>query len=189
VQLVIYPTGAGEPQRLPRGALEAYQSASWFPDGRSVLVVGNELGKASRCYAQGVSGGPPRPVTPAGTTSGHVSPDGQQILYSIPGGAYFIQLDGEEKARSVPGLTADDEVIRWSADGRALDVFRAASMPFRIERLDIVSGRRTLVREVAPVDRTGVLRAMGATVSDDGRAYAYRFVRVVSQLFAVEGAR
>jgi Tol biopolymer transport system component len=188
-QLVIYPTGAGEPQRLPRGALEAYQSASWFPDGRSVLVVGNELGKASRCYAQGVSGGPPRPVTPAGTTSGHVSPDGQQILYSIPGGAYFIQLDGEEKARSVPGLTADDEVIRWSADGRALDVFRAASMPFRIERLDIVSGRRTLVREVAPVDRTGVLRAMGATVSDDGRAYAYRFVRVVSQLFAVEGAR
>ena len=116
-------------------------------------MVGNELGKASRCYAQGVSGGPPRPVTPAGTTSGHVSPDGQQILYSIPGGAYFIQLDGEEKARSVPGLTADDEVIRWSADGRALDVFRAASMPFRIERLDIVSGvgrRQGLRVQVCP---------------------------------------
>ena len=89
----------------------------------------------------------------------------------------------------MPGLTAQDEVIRWSADGRGLDVFRAADMPFRFERLDIASGRRTLVREVAPVDRTGVLRALGATVTDDSRAYAYRYIRVVSQLFAVEGAR
>ncbi|MGD1149358.1 MAG: protein kinase [Thermoanaerobaculaceae bacterium] len=188
-QLVIYPTGPGEPRRLPRGDLEAYQSASWFPDGKSVLVVGNEPGKASRCYAQDVSGGPPRPLTPEGTTSGYVSPDGRQVLYSKTGGAYFIQRDGEREARSVPGVTADDEVIRWGADGRALDVFRAANMPFRIERLDITSGRRALVREVAPADRRGVLRAMGATVTDDEKAYAYRCVRMVSQLFAVDGAR
>ena len=188
-QLVIYPTGPGEPRRLPRGDLEAYQSASWFPDGKSVLFCGNEPGKASRCYAQDVAGGPPRPVTPEGTTSGEVSPDGRQILCSRPGGAYFIQNEGDAVARRVPGLTAQDEVIRWSADGRGLDVFRAADMPFRFERLDIASGRRTLVREVAPVDRTGVLRALGATVTDDSRAYAYRYIRVVSQLFAVEGAR
>ena len=188
-QLVIYPTGPGEPRRLPRGDLEAYQSASWFPDGKSVLFCGNGPGKASRCYAQDVSGGPPRPVTPEGTTSGEVSPDGRQILCSKPGGAYFIQNEGDEIARSVPGLTAEDEVIRWSSDGRGIEVFRAADMPFRFERLDIASGRRTLVREVAPVDRTGVLQALGAAVADDGRAYAYRYIRVVSQLFAVEGAR
>ena len=85
-QLVIYPTGPGETRRLPRGDLETYQSAGWFPDGKSVLVVGNEAGKASRCYAQDVSGGPPRPVTPEATTNGRVSPDGLQILYSKPGG-------------------------------------------------------------------------------------------------------
>ena len=82
----IYPTGPGETRRLPRGNLEAYQSASWFPDGKSVLVCGNEAGKASRCYAQDVSGGLPRPVTPEATTNGTVSPDGLQILYSKPGG-------------------------------------------------------------------------------------------------------
>jgi serine/threonine protein kinase len=63
-QLVIYPTGPGETRRPPRGDLETYHSASWFPDGKSILVVGNEAGKASRCYAQDVSGGPPRAVTP-----------------------------------------------------------------------------------------------------------------------------
>src|SRR5450830_140038 len=90
-QLVIYPTGPGETQRLPRGNLEAYQTAGWFPDGKSVLVVGNETGKASRCYAQDLSGGPPRPVTPEATTNGLVSPDGLQILYSKTGGTYFTQ--------------------------------------------------------------------------------------------------
>jgi serine/threonine protein kinase len=84
-QLVIYPTGPGEPRRLPRGNLETYRSATWFPDGKSILVAGNEAGKASRCYEQDVSGGAPRPVTPEATTNGTVSPDGLQILYAKPG--------------------------------------------------------------------------------------------------------
>ncbi|MFI5166994.1 MAG: protein kinase [Thermoanaerobaculales bacterium] len=187
-QLVIYPTGPGAARRLPREGLEAYQSANWFPDGKSVLFCGNEPGKASRCYAQSISGGPPRPVTPEGTTSGVVSGDGQRILCSSPGGNYSLLRSGEETVQTVPGLTTADEIIRWSTDGRSVDVFRAADMPFQIERLDIATGRRTLVREVAPVDRTGVLRAKDATLTDDDKSYAYRYFRMVSQLFLVEGA-
>jgi hypothetical protein len=188
-QLVIYPTGPGETRRLPRGDLEAYQSAGWFPDGKSVLVCGNEAGKASRCYAQDLSGGPPRPVTPEATTNGQVSPDGQQILYSKTGGTYFIQHAGGGTAQAVLGLTADDQVIQWSADGRSVYVYRPTSMPFRLERLDIVSGRREMVREVAPADRTGVLYSTGAALTDDTKSYAYDVKRMTSQLFVVEGAR
>ena len=188
-QLVIYPTGPGEARRLPRGDLEAYQTASWSPDGRSVLVVGNEVGKASRCYTQDLSGGLPRPVTPEGTTNGTVSPDGLQVLYSGTGERYFIQRIGGGTPQAVPGLTADDQVIRWSADGRSAFLLRGASLPFRLERLDLASGRRELLREIAPADRAGVLQGVMAAVTDDTRSYAYQYSRMTSQLFVVEGVR
>ena len=191
-RLVIYPTGPGETRRLPRGDLETYQiyAGGWFPDGKSVLFCANEAGKASRCYAQDVSGGPPRPVTPEATTGCRVSPDGLQILYSKPGGTWFIQRSGGGTAQAVPGLTADDRVIRWSADGRSVYVLdRDATLPFRFERVDLASGRRDLIREVAPADRTGVLRCFGAAVTDDAKSYAYGYIRLTSQLFVVEGAR
>jgi Tol biopolymer transport system component len=188
-QLVIYPTGPGETRRLARGGLEAYQSARWFPDGKSVLVCGNEVGKASRCYAQDLSGGPPRPLTPEATTNGLVSPDGLRILFSKTGGTYFTQSVKGGTAQAVPGLTADDLVIQWSADDRSVYVYRPANVPFRIERLDLASGRRELVREVAPSDRTGVLYSTGVSLTDDARSYAYDFKRMTSQLFVVEGAR
>jgi len=189
-QLIIYPTGAGETRRLPRGDLEAYRSAGWFPpDGKRVLVCGNEPGKASRCYVQDVSGGPPRPVTPEATTDGTVSPDGLEILYSKPGGIWFVQREGQPTAQAVTGLTADDQVIQWSADGRAVYVYRPTTVPFRLERLDLASGRRTLIREVGLADRAGVLYGLGAALADDARAYAYDYKRMTSQLFVVEGAR
>jgi serine/threonine protein kinase/Tol biopolymer transport system component len=188
-QLVIYPTGPGEIRRLPRGNLQTYQTAAWFPDGKRVLVVGNEAGKASRCYAQDVSGGPPRPVTPEATMNGTVSPDGLQILYLNSLGNWFIQRAGGGTAEAVSELTSEDEVIRWSADGRSIYVFRPSSMPLRIERLDLASGRRVLVREVSPADRTGVVDGQEAALTDDTRSYAYTYRRMTSQLFVVQGAQ
>jgi Tol biopolymer transport system component len=187
--LVIYPTGPGEAQHLPRGKLEAYQSACWFPDGRKVLVTGNEPGKATRCYIQDVSGGLPRPVTPEGTTNGMVSPDGARILYADADGTYFIQPLKGGSSQPVPGLTPEDQVIRWSADGRALYLFRGAAIPFLFERLEIASGRREVIREVAPADRKGVLSAQGAAITGDHGTYAYRFFRMTSHLFVVDGAQ
>jgi eukaryotic-like serine/threonine-protein kinase len=188
-QLVIYPTGAGETRRLPRGSLETYHSASWFPDGKSVLVCGNEAGRASRCYAQDISGSLPHPATPEATGDAAVSPDGLQILYSTTGGTHFIQRAGGGAAQAVPGLTAEDKVIRWSEDGRSLYIYRATALPFRFERLDLSAGRRVLLREVAPADRAGVLDSNGAALTEEAKSYAYDYERMTSQLFVVEGAR
>ncbi len=188
-QLVILPTGPGEPRRLPRGDLEAYESAAWFPDEKRVLVVGNEAGKASRCYLQDLAGGPPRPLTPEGTANGSLSPSGLQILYVRPDGAWFAQPVSGGTAQPVPGLTKEDRLIRWSAEGGSVYVFRPAAMPFRIERADLASGRRTLLREAAPADRAGVLYSTGVALTEDTRSYAYSYQRMTSQLFAVEGAR
>jgi Tol biopolymer transport system component len=188
-QLVINPIGPGETRRLPRGDLETYQAACWFPDGKRVLVVGNEAGKESRCYMQDVSGGAPQAVNSEATANCSVSPDGLQILYSKPDETWSIGSFGGGTAQAVAGLTTDDQVIRWSADGRALYIFRATSLPFRLERLDLESGRRDLIREVAPADRSGVLSSAGAAMADDTKSYAYCYSRMTSRLFVVEGAR
>ena len=188
-QLVLYPTGPGEARRLPRGDLQAYQSAGWFPDGKSVLVVANEAGRPSRCYAQDLSGGLLRPVTKGAATRGWVSPDGLQIVYTTPAGTYSIQRVEGGTARAVPGLTTDDQVIRWSADGRSVYLYRPAEVPFRFERLDLASGRREPVRDAVPTDRTGILYSSAAALTEDATSYAYDYSRLTSKLYVVEGAR
>jgi hypothetical protein len=62
-------------------------------------------------------------------------------------------------------------------------------VPSRIERLDLASGRRVLMCEVAPADRTGVLWIVWAALTDDTKSYAYSYQRMTSQLFVVEGTR
>ena len=73
-QLLLYPTGAGEPARLDRGPLDRITSASWFPDGASLFVCGAEASRAPRCYTQRMSG-TPTPVTAEGVV-GSLAPDG-----------------------------------------------------------------------------------------------------------------
>ncbi|HKB72530.1 MAG TPA: protein kinase [Thermoanaerobaculia bacterium] len=188
-QLVMYPTGPGETRRLPRGRLETYQSASWFADGKKILACGNEPGRGSRCYSQDVSDGSLRPVTPEGASNGSVSPDGTQVLYSNQDGAWLVQPMEGGTGKPLPEIAPDESVIRWSPDSRSLYVFHPATLPFRFERLDLASGRRELIREVAPADRTGLLEGGVASITEDTRSYAYDYSRMTSQLFVVSGAR
>jgi len=187
-QLVMYPTGAGEPRRLERAGILSYNSARFFPDGRRVLACGHEAGRAVRCYVQSVDGGAPRPVTPEGTTDGLVSPDGRLILTSTAEGLRIYPTDGGTPT-TIPGTTRDEQVIRWNADGRFLLVFRGSEVPATVEQIDISTGRREFVRKIGPVDPTGVLNVREVVLSEDGKAHAYTFRRMLSHLFLVQGAR
>ena len=99
----------------------------------------------------------PRGVTRLGTNSGRLSPDGKRVLAKGPDGKYFLfSLSGGEP-RSVPWLSEFEALIRWSADGRSVLVSGGTSIPSRVERVDIETGRRTLFKEIAPPDRVGLL--------------------------------
>ncbi len=186
-QLVIYPTGAGETQQLKRGEIENYVTAQWFRDGKSVLINGNEPGKNTRFYVQEVGGTAARPVTPEGTRDGWLSADGKLVLARGPDGKYSVYPISGGEPRPVPGLTEADVLAQWSADGRAVLVYRRAEIPCRLERVDLASGHRTLFKEFAPADRNGLLSMREIFVTDDLRSFAYTAYYQVSSLFISEG--
>jgi len=185
-QLVIYPTGAGETRQLKRGEIENYVTAQWFRDAKSVLIGGNEPGEGTRFYVQETGGGAARPVTPEGTRDGWLSADGRLVLARGPDGKYSIYPIAGGEPRPVPGLTETDVLAQWSADGRSVLAYRRAEIPCRLERVDLATGHRTLFKEFAPADRTGLLSMRGIFVTDDLRSYAYTAYYQVSSLFVSE---
>jgi eukaryotic-like serine/threonine-protein kinase len=187
-QLVLYPTGAGAEVRLDRGGIVSYETARFFPDGRRVLACGHEEGHAVRCYVQEIAAGKPRPLTPEGTSKGFVSPDGRWVVVaSSAGNLLLLKAEGSEP-QAVKGALPDDEVIGWPGDGRFLLVRRTVELPARVERLDLSTGRRELIKAVGPTDLTGVLEIGTVTLSEDLKWHAYGFFRSVSHLFVVDGA-
>jgi len=191
-RLVLYPTGTGSPVPLNTGRLEHLgggESLSWYPDSSAVLACGNEPGRPPRCYRIAIAGGVPEPVTPDGVVGGRVSRDGR-ILVRRSDGTMAVLSSSKGAPRVVPGVTQADTSFGWTADGRSVYGGRPG-MPFKLEKIDIETGRRTLLKELAPPDRNGVgmigLYYM-VDVLPDGRGYAYRVDRSVDTLYAVTNA-
>jgi hypothetical protein len=88
----------------------------------------------------------------------------------------------------VPGTRAGDRPLRWSADGRVLDVFRRDEMPCHVYRVDVATGARAAWKELRPADAAGVVAVHEVQMTADGRAYAYSYVRLSSELYLLEGA-
>lgn len=188
-QLVLLPTGAGQPRRLDRFQMEQYgYSASWLPDGKSIVFIGKEPGHVQRSYIQNIDGGASRPVTPDGISATLVSPDGKLVLAQDPNlkkAPSIYPLDGGDP-RPVPGLTYGDRVLRWGIDGRSLYVCRYRELPVRVFKLDIITGHKEIWKEIAPAESAGI-RGADPKVTPDGKAYLYTFTRYLSDLYLVTG--
>jgi dipeptidyl aminopeptidase/acylaminoacyl peptidase len=184
-QLVIYSTGAGETRQLELGPMEHYVTAQWLRDGKSILINGNEPGKGTRYYVQDIADktSVARAVTPERTRDSRPSPDGKLILARGAEGKYSLYPIAGGDAQPVPQLAEEDIVAQWSPDGRSVLVYRRAQIPCRLEWVDLATGRRTLFKEFAPADRTGLLSMREIFVTDDLRSYAYTAYYQVSSLF------
>ena len=97
-------------------------------------------------------------------------------------------MDGGE-SRPLPGVRNGDDVLLWSADGRSVLVERRPSLPARIDRVDVATGRSELWREIAPADRTGMITVASVLISDDESTLSYSVRRLLSELYLVEGLR
>ena len=182
-QLVLLPTGAGEPRTLPGTGL-SYEAAEFFPDGTRVVFCARSSGQ-SKIFVQDLAGGDPRPLgqdVPAGL--GPVSPDGQWIALTDRDDRVVLYPVGGGEARPVPGIGAEDRVVRWDAKGEALFV-RTGRDPVRIDRLVLATGRREFWREIP----TGSGDGVSVQLTPDGKSYAYSSTTVRSDLWLADGLR
>ena len=143
-------------------------------------------------FVKDLRGGPPRPVTPEGVFSRTwlpVSPDGAFVIATRPNGVSALYPAAGGKPLPIPGLEKGEIPIRWTGDGRSLFAERPFELPLRISRIDLATGRRTLWREVIPLDPAGVVPLHGLLVNRDGEAYVYNLNRLLSHLFYVKGLK
>jgi hypothetical protein len=91
--------------------------------------------------------------------------------------------------RAVPGVDIADLPIRWTADGRAIWVFKPNEVPTKIDRIDVTTGERTLWKELTPPDPAGVLQIGPIHMTPDGKSYVYSYRRTLDELVLVEGLK
>jgi eukaryotic-like serine/threonine-protein kinase len=188
VRLVVVPTGIGERKTLPGPELtNVDRQASWFPDSRRVLFIAAAPGEGARGYIQDLEGGQRKAIGPVGIGSPAVSPDGQTIAASSPTGPLLFSADRSEP-RQCRGTEVNDEPIQWSADGRSLFVSQQKRLAAQIFRVELATGRRTLVYEVGARDPAGA-DAPWVRITPDGKSHAYSFWRTLDDLFLVQGLR
>jgi len=188
VQLMLYPIGAGEARRLDKGEFAGINAAAFVGNGSELLVCGNEPKRLTRCYVRPLAGGTFRPITPEGVRRTVASSDGQYIITLI-GDEYrqFAIQDGS--SQRVPGLGPNDNLIRYSPDGKSVWVRGTRSQPVRIEQVDLTTGTRSRLLPEFGASRAGVLNVAEVTLADDPRSYAYMERESASYLFELKGTR
>jgi hypothetical protein len=190
-QFVFLPTGTGTPRTLavPQASV---QWGNLLPNGQQILFSGNEQGHPSRIYLQEVSDGKARPVTPEGVTltsfTRFVSPDGRFFLAVEADGISSIRSVETGELKPIPGLQPADIAFGWTGDGKNVYVYQPA-MPVKVFQIELASGQRRLWKELDPPDPAGINFIRTPHISADGKAYAYNYNRILSDLFLVDGLR
>ena len=188
-QLVLLPTGAGQPKLLPNYGISAYWSAMWFPDGRRILFNGRAPGRGPRSYVQYLSGGAPRPLTPENTWAVAISPDGALAAAVSPGQKVSLWPVAGGPPRTVAASEPGDRPAGWTPDGRVLWVFRRGEIPASVYRLDLMRNTRELWKTLLSRDSVGVSSIGEFCITPTGHAYFYSYERVLSDLYIVTGLR
>ncbi|RPH53281.1 MAG: hypothetical protein EHM89_20325 [Acidobacteria bacterium] len=186
---MLLPTGTGEARQLTRSNVD-HVSGGWFPDGTRMVFVGSEgAGHQSRSYLLNLDG-TEKPLTPEGLVGTLVTPDGRFVLVSRArtGEWQLFSVDGGS-AQRITALQADDIPLRFTPDGRTLDVARVVNLRVQFYRVDLQSGSRKLLRDVGPDDLVGVAIVGAPAISPDGRSFGYQFRRTISSLYGVDGLK
>lgn len=189
-QIVLLPTGAGTARRIDPGGIQHYgHEIHWMPDGKEIVFSGNRAGHSTRCFLQSIDGGKPRPITPEGVNYCRLSPDGKFVAAGSmdTGGPRLYPLNGGP-SRAIPGLQPRED-FAWTSDPRFLYVYQQGKSSITVFRLNLISGQRKFFRDIPVPDGPGDCVMSHILFSSEGRAYAYGYVRLLSDLYLVTGLR
>ena len=189
-QLRLLPTGAGETRPLTNDSIN-HQWARWFPDGKRFVLSGNEPGHGVRLYVQEVSSGTPKAISPEGVDAQNfaVSPDSQFVVGIGPDQKGYLFSPAGADPRIINGMEEGDIPIAWSQDSRFIYLYRTGEVPAKVYRLELGTDKKTIWKEIAPLDPAGVSTIGPILMTPDGKTYVYGFHRQVGDLYLVEGLK
>jgi len=186
--LIVYPTGVGESHTIPVPGLNV-QRASWLPGRDRILVSAGEKGHGVRLYLMEAASGHSAPIGPDGyaAVANGVSPDGKQVVVRGPDRSFYLfPLSGGTPV-PIPQLSASDYNCGWSEDGRSLYVAGPDGGRRRIDRVDLVTGKRDFWKQLTGGD--GAASIGSPTVTPDGQSYVYSYMQPQGDLYEADGVR
>jgi eukaryotic-like serine/threonine-protein kinase len=186
-QVGLNPTGAGESRRLPVGDITSLGNVMWFPDGKHLLLTGATEGQPMRSFEMDIEGGKPQPLGPPDFIGSAVAKDGKRIA-GRNAAAEAVIFDREtQKLQAIPGVEAQDQLQKWTKDGQGLLVVSATPWNASIYRVEVATGKRTLLQTVDPSEKAGATQNVRLAYAEDSNTYVYSTVRVLGTLYLVEG--
>jgi WD40 repeat protein len=186
--LSLVPTGAGQSRQLTHDSV-SYSGGHFLPDGKRLLASGIETGHGARDYMIDLRNGDSKPITPEGISGTQLSPDGRRTAVIGPDGKWGIwPLEGGG-LQPIPGLDSSFYVTGWSPDGGSVYAVssRLSEKTAKVFRVDMQTGKLELWKTFGAEAGAGVSQVGGPHLSSDGTAYAYVYVRVLSEAYVVTG--
>ena len=194
-QLRLVPTGAGEPKTI---TTEIVRSLAAFPraDGKSMLVIGGTEEYGLGVFEQPSDGGPPRPITPPSVLEPRapvlrpravIAPERDMVIAAGSDVPWMIYAADGADPRPIDALTTMDIPLYWSKDRRYVYVVESFEPPADIWEVDIDTGQRQLWRQVQPLNPAGVGSLSNIILVAEADAYVAYYLRVLSQLYLVDG--
>jgi serine/threonine protein kinase len=189
-QFKLLPTGAGQARDLTHDNIN-HNWARWFPDGKRILLSGDEPGKGERLYVYELASGKSHAISPEGVngTSFQIAPDSQSVAAIGPDQrAYLYPVNGGDP-QLIPGVNPSEQPITWSADGGSLYVYQPGDLPAHVYRVDVHTGRRTLWKDLMPIDPAGVENIGPILITPDAKTCVFGYHRNLADLYLVEGLK
>jgi len=139
-----------------------------------------------------VEGGPPRPITPEkvsfSNTPDTISPDGRSVAVTDLDGKIVLYPLDSGVPRVIPKLAGGFIPLRWCPDN-SLMVYQAEDIPVKVFRVDLSTGDQLPVKELAPVNQTGLTGIPSVRVGADCQSLAYSAYYGPSELWIADGLR
>jgi len=186
-QVALLPIGAGEGRRLPLGDIVNLDRLAWFPDGRHLLLVAAAEGQALRTYRMDLEGGKPQPLGPADFTGFAVAKDGNRIAGRNARGEAVVFDRDTQRVQTIPGIGPQEVFDKWTEDGQALLVSSSSQWEGWMYRVDVGTGKRTLLQQIELSERAGSTVKLDLHYDENSKTYVYAMQRVLGSLYVVQG--
>ncbi|MGH8459309.1 MAG: TolB family protein, partial [Nevskiales bacterium] len=184
------PTGAGEAHLIQAGNAPIF-GTGWFPDGKRVFFSSGPQAGERKLFVMDFPNGQPKQLSSEALRLGFrnvvVLPDGRSVALTRTASGRCI-LQPVEGGDPQPIPCPNGPVGGVSSDGKTWYV-REGGVPAQLYRVDILSGRKQLWKQVEPPDAAGTYRMDNFLVTPDGKSYVYTYRRILSDLYLIEGLK